>query len=73
LDLAKKSLTADQRKFELGAETNFFVLDSQSRLANAELILLQTRILYQLALAGIQHASGDLLAPYHLQVDALTK
>ena len=73
LDLAKKSLTADQRKFELGAETNFFVLDSQSRLANAELILLQTRILYQLALAGIQHASGNLLAPYHLQVDALTK
>lgn len=73
LDLAKKSLTADQRKFELGAETNFFVLDSQSRLANAELILLQTRISYQLALAAIQHASGDLLTPYHLQVDALTK
>lgn len=73
LDLAKKSLTADQRKFELGAETNFFVLDSQSRLANAELILLQTRISYQLALASIQHASGDLLAPYHLQIDALTK
>ena len=73
LDLAKKSLAADQRKFELGAETNFFVLDSQSRLANAELILLQTRISYQLALAAIQHASGDLLAPFHLQIEALTK
>lgn len=73
LDLAKKSLSADQRKFELGAETNFFVLDSQSRLANAELILLQTRISYQLALAAIEHASGDLLSPYHLQIDALTK
>ncbi len=73
LELAKKSLAADQRKFELGAETNFFVLDSQSRLANAELILLQTRISYQLALAAIQHASGDLLGPFHLQIGALTK
>ena len=73
LDLAKKSLTADQRKFELGAETNFFVLDSQSRLANAELVLLQTRISYQLALAAIHHASGKLLAPYHVEVEAMSK
>ena len=72
LDLAKKSLAADQRKFELGAETNFFVLDSQSRLANAELVLLQTRIMYQLALAAINHATGKLLAPYHLQIQAVS-
>ncbi|MGH7972071.1 MAG: TolC family protein, partial [Limisphaerales bacterium] len=37
-DLAQKSLAADQRKYELGAETNFFVLDSQSKLAQAELV-----------------------------------
>jgi outer membrane protein len=73
LDLARKSLGADQRKFELGAETNFFVLDSQSRLANAELVLLQTRISYQLAVAAIHHASGKLLAPYYLQIEALSK
>ncbi len=73
LDLARKSLTADQRKFELGAETNFFVLDSQSRLANAELVLLQTRITYQLALAAINHATGKLLVPYHLQIEAFSK
>jgi len=73
LDLAKKSLSADQRKFELGAETNFFVLDSQSRLANAELVLLQTRISYQLALGAINHASGKLLAPYHMQIEAMSK
>jgi outer membrane protein len=73
LDLAKKSLAADQRKFELGAETNFFVLDSQSRLANAELVLLQTRISYQLALAAIHHASGKLLAPYHVEIEAMSK
>jgi outer membrane protein len=73
LDLARKSLQADQRKFELGAETNFFVLDSQSRLANAELVLLQTRISYQLALAAINHATGKLLAPYHVQIETLSK
>jgi outer membrane protein TolC len=73
LDLARKSLAADQRKFELGAETNFFVLDSQSRLANAELVLLQTRISYQLALAAIHHASGRLLAPYRVQIEAMSK
>jgi outer membrane protein TolC len=73
LDLAKKSLSADQRKFELGAETNFFVLDSQSRLANAELVLLQARISYQLALGAIHHASGKLLAPYHMETEAMSK
>lgn len=72
-DLARKSLAADQRKYELGAETNFFVLDSQSRLAQAELAILQARVGYQLARASIQHAQGTLLAPFRLQFDALTK
>lgn len=72
-DLAKKSLAADQRKYELGAETNFFVLDSQSRLALAELALLQARVAYQVARGSIEHAKGTLLAPFHVQFDALTK
>jgi outer membrane protein len=72
-DLARKALTADQRKFELGAETNFFVLDSQERLAQAELVLLQSRVNYQVALAAINHASGKLLDPYRLQIDAESK
>ncbi len=72
-DLAKKLLAADQRKFELGAETNFFVLDSQERLAQAELVLLQARVNYQIALASINHASGKLLAPYHMQIEEASK
>lgn len=72
-DLAGKSLAADQRKFELGAETNFFVLDSQERLAQAELALLQARISYQLAVAAVHHASADLVSPYHLQIEAASK
>ena len=62
-DLAQKSLASEQRKFELGAETNFFVLDAQTRLAQAELILLQTRVNYRIALAAVGHSTGDLLSP----------
>jgi len=72
-DLAQKSLSADQRKFELGAETNFFVLDSQTKLAQAELVLLQTQVNYQVALASLGHATGNLLDPYHLKIDELSK
>jgi outer membrane protein len=67
-DLAQKSLSADQRKFELGAQTNFFVLDSQTRLAQAELTLLQTQIGMQIARVTLGHATGDILDPYHVQI-----
>lgn len=73
LDLWRKSLAADQRKFELGAETNFFVLDAQNRLAQAELAQLQAEVSYQLALAAIRHATGDLLTPYHMQIEAASR
>jgi outer membrane protein len=73
LGLWRKSLAADQRKFELGAETNFFVLDAQTRLAQAELAQLQAEVNYQLALAAIRHATGDLLTPYHMQLEAALK
>jgi HAE1 family hydrophobic/amphiphilic exporter-1 len=67
-DLAQKSLAAEQRKFELGAETNFFVLDAQTRFAQAELILLQTQVNYRIALATVGHSTGDLLSPYRVQI-----
>jgi outer membrane protein len=73
MDLAQKSLAADQRKYELGAETNFFVLDSQSRVAESQLVLLQTQINYQLAKAALSHATGDVLESYHVQISELTK
>jgi outer membrane protein len=72
-DLTKKLLAADQRKFELGTESNFYVLDSQQRLAQAELALVQARVNYQVALTAVSHATGDLIGPYHLQIDAASK
>jgi outer membrane protein len=72
LELAQKSLAADQRKYELGAETNFFVLDSQTKLAQSELNLLQTQINYQIARATLDRATGSLLEPYHVQITELS-
>ena len=72
-DLTKKLLAADQRKFELGSEDNFFVLDSQQKLAQAELALLQARVNYQVALTAVSHATGDLIGPYRLQIEAASK
>jgi outer membrane protein len=72
-DLAQKTLTSEQRKYELGAETNFFVLDAQTRLAQAELTLLQTQITYRIALAAVGHSTGDLLTPYHVKIAELSR
>ena len=68
LDLAQQSLRADERKYELGAETVFFVLDSQIVLAQAELNLVQSQVNFQLAVAQVDHATGDLLDHHHVQI-----
>lgn len=73
LDLAQKALVAEQRKYELGAQTIFFVLDAQTKLAQAESELLQTEVRYQAALAAVDHATGGLLEPYHVQIAELTR
>jgi HAE1 family hydrophobic/amphiphilic exporter-1 len=73
LDLAQKDLAAEQRKYELGSEPIFFVLNAQTGLAQAELNLLQARVSYQVARAAVDHATGSLLEPYGLQIAELTK
>lgn len=72
-DLAQKNLEAEQRKYELGTETIFFVLDAQTRLAQAELGLLQAHVGYQLAVTAVDHATGALVARYHIKIDELTR
>jgi outer membrane protein TolC len=73
LDLAQKLLASAQRKYELGAEPIFFVLDAQQRLAHAETDLLQAQITYQVAIAQVDHATGGLLQPYHVQIAELSQ
>jgi len=73
LDLAKKTMAAEQRKYELGSGTIFLVLEAQVEVANAEESLLQAQIGYQVAVAALDHATGDLLEPYHVQIAEMSK
>ncbi|PYQ42791.1 MAG: hypothetical protein DMG99_08145 [Acidobacteria bacterium] len=71
-DLAQKTMAAEQRKYELGSGTIFFVLEAQTELASAQQSLLQSEVGYQMALASVDHATGELLEPYHVQIAELT-
>lgn len=73
LDLAKKTMSAEQRKYELGSGTIFLVLEAQTEVAAAEQSLLQAEVGYQLAVAAVDHSTGELLEPYHVQIAELTK
>jgi outer membrane protein len=68
VDLARDSLHADERKYELGAVQIFFVLDAQTQLAQAEVNVIQAQVNYQLAVAQLDHATGDLLDHHHVQI-----
>ncbi|HEY4839044.1 MAG TPA: TolC family protein [Candidatus Acidoferrales bacterium] len=67
-DLTQKNLDAEQRKFDLGVETLFVLLDTQTELATADLALVNAQISYQIALTAVQHATGELLERYHVQI-----
>ncbi len=68
-DLAKKNLEAEQRKYELGAQTIFFVLDAQTQLSQAEQALVQAQISYQRAIVAVDRATGELLGQYKVQLN----
>src|SRR6266478_2731088 len=68
VNLAKENLHADERKYELGAEPVFFVLDAQTQLAQAELNLIQSQINFQIAVAQLDHSTGDLLEHHHVEI-----
>jgi outer membrane protein len=72
LDLAQKNASAEQRKYELGSGTIFLVLEAQTELAQSQQNLLQAQVGYQRAVAAVDHSTGELLEPYHLQLADLT-
>jgi len=68
LDVARKNLEAEQRKYELGAQTIFFVLDAQTQLSSAEQELLRAQIGYQRAVTAVDRATGSLLDRHKVQI-----
>jgi len=73
LDLANRTMAAEQRKYELGSSTIFLVLEAQTEVAAAQQTLLRAEVGYQLALATVDHATGELLQPYHVQIAELSQ
>ena len=73
LDLAQKNLQAEQRKYALGAQPIFFTLEAQTELAQAELGLVEAEVGYRLAVTAVEHATGDLLDRYNVQVAQLSQ
>jgi outer membrane protein len=72
-ELARKTLAAEQRKYELGAQTIFFVLDAQNNYQQAEQNYLQAQIGYQRSLAQLDRATGNLLEKNRVLVDSAVK
>ena len=73
VDLARKTMAAEQRKYELGTGQIFLVLEAQTELASAEQGLLQAEVSYRLAVAAVDYATGNLLDPYGVQIAELTR
>jgi outer membrane protein TolC len=73
VDLARKTMAAEQRKYELGSGQIFLVLEAQTELAAAEQSLLQAEIGYRVAVAAVDYATGNLLEPYGVQIAELTR
>ncbi len=73
VDLARKTMAAEQRKYELGTGQIFLVLEAQTELATAEQGRLQAEISYQLAVAALNYATGSSLEPYGVQITELTR
>ena len=68
VDLAEKTLQAEQRKYTLGNSTVFFVLDAQTQLAQAEFSQVQAQTGYQSAVAALDFATGELLGHHQIQI-----
>jgi outer membrane protein len=62
VDFARKRVEADQKRYELGAITVFFLLSGQTDLANAESGLVSQIIQHRRDLLNLQQRLGTLLA-----------
>jgi outer membrane protein TolC len=60
-DYAKKYLEAEQKKYELGNSTIFFVLQAQQALVSAESSVVQNSVNYRRNLMNLLRTTGELL------------
>ena len=68
LDFSRKRLDAEQKKYDLGVNTAFIVLDAQDDLVQSEADLLQEAIGYRQAVVTLLQATGELLEARGIQL-----
>ncbi len=68
-DLARKNQEAEQRRYDLGVGTVFFVLEAQQRASDAETQLLAAHIAYKKAVVAVERASATLLADNQIVIE----
>ncbi len=61
LDFGRKYLEAEQKKYELGTSTIFFVLQANQALVNAESAVVQNKIQYKRSVLNLWRQTGELL------------
>lgn len=68
LNLAERSLKAEEKKLRAGRSTSFFVLDQQQRLAEAQLREISSRVDYFKSLTVYHKERGTLLEIYGVSI-----
>jgi outer membrane protein TolC len=58
-ELSEKRLEAEEKKLAVGLSTNYFVLEFQEQLANAQSAELKALVDYNLSLARLEKATGQ--------------
>jgi outer membrane protein len=61
VDLARQSLSAEQKKYALGASTSTLVLQNQAAMTQAEVTLVSAKAAYEKSEVELDRAVGDLL------------
>jgi outer membrane protein TolC len=57
-ELAQKKLEAEEEKFKVGLSTNYFILQYQRDLANAQIMELRAVVDYNISLANLSRVQG---------------
>jgi outer membrane protein TolC len=67
--LQEQTLAAEQKKYELGASTNFLVIQSQRDLAAAQSIEVAARSNYTKAAISLDQSTGRILSSHNIRIE----
>ena len=73
LELAERSLQAEEKKLRAGRSSSYFVLDQQQRLAEAQLREISSRVDYFKSLTAYHKERGTLLDVYNVRIPQIEK